>query len=50
MITNPNTRGLFEFDFGKIADETHKAGGLVYMDGANMNAIGRMGRFESIRG
>ncbi|MDX2111289.1 MAG: aminomethyl-transferring glycine dehydrogenase subunit GcvPB [Verrucomicrobiota bacterium] len=39
MITNPNTSGLFETDFKKIADAVHAAGGLVYMDGANMNAI-----------
>ncbi len=39
MITNPNTSGIFEKDFKAIADETHEAGGLVYMDGANMNAI-----------
>ena len=39
MITNPNTCGLFETDFKRIADDVHAAGGLVYMDGANMNAI-----------
>ncbi len=39
MITNPNTSGLFETDFKTIADAVHNAGGLVYMDGANMNAI-----------
>ncbi|WP_309384862.1 aminomethyl-transferring glycine dehydrogenase subunit GcvPB [Cerasicoccus frondis] len=39
MITNPNTCGLFETDFKLIADKVHAAGGLVYMDGANMNAI-----------
>lgn len=39
MITNPNTSGLFETDFKTIADAVHEAGGLVYMDGANMNAI-----------
>ena len=39
MITNPNTSGIFETDFKKIADDVHRAGGLVYMDGANMNAI-----------
>jgi glycine dehydrogenase len=39
MITNPNTSGIFETDFKKIADKVHDAGGLVYMDGANMNAI-----------
>ncbi len=39
MITNPNTCGIFETDFRAIADRVHQAGGLVYMDGANMNAI-----------
>jgi len=39
MITNPNTCGVFELNFRKIADKVHAAGGLVYMDGANMNAI-----------
>lgn len=39
MITNPNTSGIFEKDFSLIAKEVHHAGGLVYMDGANMNAI-----------
>jgi glycine dehydrogenase len=39
MITNPNTCGLFETEFKRIADDVHAAGGLVYMDGANMNAI-----------
>ena len=39
MITNPNTCGLFERDFRKIADAVHAAGGFVYCDGANFNAI-----------
>jgi glycine dehydrogenase len=39
MITNPNTGGIFESNFREIADLVHQAGGLVYMDGANMNAI-----------
>ncbi len=39
MITNPNTGGIFETRFREIADLIHGAGGLVYMDGANMNAI-----------
>jgi len=39
MITNPNTSGIFETDFSTIAQDVHQAGGLVYMDGANMNAI-----------
>jgi glycine dehydrogenase subunit 2 len=39
MITNPNTCGLFERDMKRIADAVHAAGGLVYCDGANFNAI-----------
>src|SRR4051812_39340898 len=39
MLTNPNTLGIFEEDIHKIADIMHDKGGLVYMDGANMNAL-----------
>jgi glycine dehydrogenase subunit 2 len=39
MITNPSTLGLFEEQLGEIADAVHAAGGLVYMDGANFNAL-----------
>lgn len=39
MITNPNTCGLFERDMKKISDMVHAAGGFVYCDGANFNAI-----------
>jgi len=39
MVTNPNTAGLFETEFKEMADLVHGVGGLVYMDGANMNAI-----------
>jgi len=39
MVTNPNTLGLFEENIKKIADIVHAKGGLVYGDGANMNAI-----------
>jgi len=39
MVTNPNTSGLFETDFQDIAELIHQSGGLVYMDGANLNAI-----------
>jgi glycine cleavage system P protein (glycine dehydrogenase) subunit 2 len=39
MITNPNTLGLFEPQVRQIADEVHARGGLIYLDGANMNAI-----------
>jgi glycine dehydrogenase subunit 2 len=39
MVTNPNTLGLFEEDIRQVADIVHAKGGLVYGDGANMNAI-----------
>ncbi|OQX65554.1 MAG: glycine dehydrogenase (aminomethyl-transferring) [Desulfococcus sp. 4484_242] len=39
MITNPNTLGLFEEDILEIARIVHAKGGLVYCDGANMNAV-----------
>jgi glycine dehydrogenase subunit 2 len=39
MLTNPNTLGLFEEDILEIAQLVHKAGGLLYYDGANLNAI-----------
>ncbi|MDO5754642.1 MAG: aminomethyl-transferring glycine dehydrogenase subunit GcvPB [Tissierellia bacterium] len=39
MLTNPNTLGLFETDMKEIADIVHDAGGLLYYDGANANAI-----------
>jgi glycine dehydrogenase subunit 2 len=39
MITNPNTLGMFETHIAQIADMVHAVGGLIYLDGANMNAI-----------
>ncbi|MGE3466899.1 MAG: aminomethyl-transferring glycine dehydrogenase subunit GcvPB [Pyrinomonadaceae bacterium] len=39
MFTNPNTVGIFERNIKEICDIIHEAGGLVYMDGANMNAL-----------
>jgi glycine dehydrogenase subunit 2 len=39
MLTNPNTLGIFEQEIHKIADILHAKGGLLYMDGANMNAL-----------
>ena len=39
MLTNPNTVGIFETNIREICDIVHEAGGLVYMDGANMNAL-----------
>ncbi len=49
MLTNPNTAGLFESEILEIAKTVHDAGGMLYYDGANLNAIlgithpGRMG-------
>ncbi len=42
MLTNPNTLGLFETEIREIAEIVHSKGGIVYGDGANMNAL--MGR------
>ena len=39
MITNPNTLGMFEKNILKISEIVHKKGGLVYCDGANLNAL-----------
>ena len=39
MLTNPNTLGIFEQDMVSIARIVHDRGGLVYMDGANLNAL-----------
>ncbi len=39
MITNPNTLGIFETNILQINDMIHKAGGLIYLDGANFNGI-----------
>lgn len=39
MITNPNTLGVFEKDITALCEMAHECGALVYMDGANMNAI-----------
>jgi glycine cleavage system P protein (glycine dehydrogenase) subunit 2 len=39
MLTNPNTLGVFEQEIHKIADVLHTKGALLYMDGANMNAL-----------
>ena len=39
MLTNPNTLGMFEKDILKITDIVHSKGGLVYCDGANLNAV-----------
>ena len=39
MMTNPNTLGLFETDILQISEMVHSSGGLLYYDGANLNAI-----------
>jgi len=39
MITNPNTLGLFETNIEAIAEVVHTKGGMVYLDGANLNAL-----------
>jgi glycine dehydrogenase subunit 2 len=39
MLTNPNTLGIFDSNISEIAGTVHDAGGLMYYDGANLNAI-----------
>ena len=39
MVTNPNTFGSFEEEIVEVAEAVHAGGGLVYMDGANLNAL-----------
>jgi glycine dehydrogenase subunit 2 len=39
MLTNPNTAGVFEKDILEISRLVHEAGGLLYYDGANLNAL-----------
>ncbi len=39
MLTNPNTLGIFERQVGEIAELVHSVGGLLYLDGANLNAM-----------
>ncbi|NPA26612.1 MAG: glycine dehydrogenase subunit 2 [Chloroflexi bacterium] len=45
MITNPNTLGLFEEHIDEVVQAVHDAGGLVYGDGANLNALLGIARF-----
>ena len=53
MITNPSTMGLFETNIAEASQIVHEAGGQMYYDGANFNAIigktdpGRMG-FDAV--
>jgi glycine dehydrogenase subunit 2 len=39
MVTNPNTLGIFEAEICAIAESLHQAGALLYLDGANLNAL-----------
>ena len=39
MITYPSTHGVFEESISEICEKIHSAGGQVYMDGANLNAM-----------
>jgi glycine dehydrogenase subunit 2 len=39
MVTNPNTLGIFEYRIQEVADALHSVDALLYMDGANMNAV-----------
>jgi len=45
MLTNPNTLGLFEKDILRVTEIVHSKGGLVYCDGANLNALLGIARF-----
>jgi glycine dehydrogenase subunit 2 len=45
ILTNPNTLGLFEEDILKVTEIVHAKGGLVYCDGANLNALVGIARF-----
>jgi glycine dehydrogenase subunit 2 len=44
MVTNPNTVGIFEKDIAAVAELLHSRGALLYMDGANMNALAGIAR------
>ena len=44
MLTNPNTVGVFETRIVEIAEKVHSVGGLMYYDGANLNAIAGLAR------
>lgn len=48
MVTNPNTAGIFETGFAQMSEMIHAAGGLVYMDGANMNAVAGIVNLDAI--
>jgi glycine dehydrogenase subunit 2 len=44
MVTNPNTLGVFEQEISRVAEILHQKGALLYMDGANMNALAGLSR------
>jgi glycine dehydrogenase subunit 2 len=44
MVTNPNTLGVFEQNIVEVAHILHAKGALLYMDGANMNALAGLSR------
>ena len=50
MITYPSTHGVYEHDVVAITDAVHAAGGQVYVDGANMNALVGVARFGDLGG
>ena len=50
MITYPSTHGVYEHEIRTITDAVHDAGGQVYIDGANLNALVGFGRFGDVGG
>jgi glycine dehydrogenase len=50
MITYPSTHGVYEHEIAQITDAVHAAGGQVYVDGANLNALLGYGRFGDFGG
>ena len=50
MVTYPSTHGVYEHDIRAIADAVHEAGGQVYVDGANLNALLGYARFGDFGG
>ncbi|MDI2099643.1 aminomethyl-transferring glycine dehydrogenase [Ruicaihuangia caeni] len=50
MVTYPSTHGVYEHDIREIADAVHEAGGQVYVDGANLNALLGHARFGDFGG
>jgi glycine dehydrogenase len=50
MITYPSTHGVYEHDIREVTDAVHEAGGQVYVDGANLNALLGVARFGEFGG